>query len=172
MFSSVRMLSLHCPCNSVKACTLVRTTSSPSVICASKYTAIQNTLCMFADWLMNPRKLQSQKSSAHAMLCLEVALPALKHMCSMTTLMLHVQSMTKAMMPCAEYDHFVLHVQAALRVSRLSRTATTSTAVALTPLHDNLALAPVCIALVCPLAAAHLLACYVKTHCYICIFIF
>lgn len=34
-------------------------------------------------------------------------------------------------------------VQAGLRVSRLSKTATSSTAVALTPLHDNLALAPV-----------------------------
>ena len=34
-------------------------------------------------------------------------------------------------------------LQVALRVSRLSRTATSSTAVALTPLHDNLALAPV-----------------------------
>lgn len=33
--------------------------------------------------------------------------------------------------------------QAAVRVSRLSRTATSSTAVALAPLHDNLALAPV-----------------------------
>ena len=34
-------------------------------------------------------------------------------------------------------------VQAAVRVSRLSRTVTSSTALALAPLHDNLALAPV-----------------------------
>ncbi len=34
-------------------------------------------------------------------------------------------------------------VQAAVRVSRLSREATSSTALALTPLHNNLALAPV-----------------------------
>ena len=37
----------------------------------------------------------------------------------------------------------LLDVQAAVRVSRLSRTATSSTALALAPLHDNLALAPV-----------------------------
>lgn len=85
---------------------------------------------------------------------------------------MHVQSRTILVFQCAEYDVLTLHVQAALRVSRLSRTATTSTAVALTPLHDNLALAPVRTALVCPPVAALLLACYVKTHCYMLVRIF
>ena len=44
-------------------------------------------------------------------------------------------------------------MQAAVRVSRLSRTATSSVAVALGPLHDNLALAPVCMLLPLPFTA-------------------